>query len=57
MHADIEKILLSETQIAARITELACELNNLYKGEAVCIVGVTGQQPAGLLVSVPQAGV
>ena len=31
MHADIEKILLSETQIAARITELACELNNLYK--------------------------
>ncbi len=40
MHADIEKILLSETQIAARITELACELNNLYKGEAVCIVGV-----------------
>lgn len=40
MHADVEEILLSKEQIAKRIKELAKELNNLYKGEPICIVGV-----------------
>jgi len=37
---DITKVLVTEAQIAARIKELAAEIDDLYKGKDVLLVGV-----------------
>lgn len=37
---DIIKVLVTEAQIAARIKELAAEIDDLYKGKDVLLVGV-----------------
>ena len=37
---DITKVLVTEAQIATRVKELAQEIDTLYKGKDVLLVGV-----------------
>jgi len=40
VQADITKVLVTEEQIAARVNELAAEIDILYKGKDLLLVGV-----------------
>jgi len=40
VQADITKVLVTEEQIAARVKELAAEIDTLYKGKDLLLVGV-----------------
>ena len=40
MNSDVEKVLITEEQINARISELARDINEFYKGEPVVVVSI-----------------
>ncbi|NBQ93290.1 MAG: hypoxanthine phosphoribosyltransferase [Micrococcales bacterium] len=40
VQSDITKVLVTEEQIATRVKELAAEIDNLYKGKDLLLVGV-----------------
>ncbi len=40
LHPDIEELLFSEEEIEKRVTELATEINEKYKGAPLVVVGI-----------------
>ncbi len=40
MNKDIERVLITKEQLEAKVTELAEEINNYYKGEPVVLVSI-----------------